>query len=330
MRPKLLAAFGISLSAALICALLAVSITTAGLNPPGAIENAQFQTSTTQDNLSSALLKVDNLSCGGCIETIKKALIPLPGVAGVDVNLGAGTASVQFDADKLADPETIANAITQSGYPARLQKVLSPEMVRQEQAAANARSREFIAAVGKIEISRISFDTELNHARSRYESIYGADLFSGERGNQLLKRLKYQIAGRLVEEAIKMQEVDRTGIVVQPERLDAAMAELASSKGKTVNQLEKELESNGYPAAYFKKRLANQLRLEAYLEEHILSGLTDPSDRQQRYSDWLNNARLLTKVVYYDKSLETASLNSSCCQTGAAGSSCALTNTANR
>jgi hypothetical protein len=44
--------------------------------------------------------------------------------------------------------------------------------------------------------------------------------------------------------------------------------------------------------------------INKYLDEKILDGPTDKFEKQRRYTSWFNNAKLLAKVVYYDRELE--------------------------
>ena len=83
----------------------------------------------------------------------------------------------------------------------------------------------------------------------------------------------------------------------------------------TLEQLKRNLEDNGYPFDYFRRKFGQRIRLQDYLEEKVLSDSVDPDQRQQRYGNWLTNARTLAKVVYYDKKIESlvkAGSGSSC------------------
>ncbi len=59
-----------------------------------------------------------------------------------------------------------------------------------------------------------------------------------------------------------------------------------------------------FPLRIFQKKFAQRVRLQSYLEEHVLAASADPDEQQKRYAAWLNNAWLLANVVYYDKALE--------------------------
>lgn len=61
-------------------------------------------------------LVISGMSCAHCVSSVKQALAATPGVRVDDVSIGAAT--VAYDA-ALTSPETIANAVSAAGYPAR-------------------------------------------------------------------------------------------------------------------------------------------------------------------------------------------------------------------
>lgn len=58
--------------------------------------------------------KVENMTCGHCVATVKGALEALAGVRGVEVDLDAGRARI----DGEIDDATVAATLTALGYPA--------------------------------------------------------------------------------------------------------------------------------------------------------------------------------------------------------------------
>src|SRR4051794_18210624 len=68
-----------------------------------------------------AAMTVAGMDCASCVAHVEKAARKVPGVADVSVNLARGRAVVKFDAAR-TNPEQIAAAITDSGYPAAPQE----------------------------------------------------------------------------------------------------------------------------------------------------------------------------------------------------------------
>lgn len=64
--------------------------------------------------------RIDGMSCGGCLSTIRQALSKVNGVEKYDVYLGyPGKAVVEYDSG-IVSSQGIADAITNSGYPATI------------------------------------------------------------------------------------------------------------------------------------------------------------------------------------------------------------------
>lgn len=61
---------------------------------------------------------VENMTCATCPYVVKTSMAAVPGVLEVEVSFEAKTATVTFD-DAITDPEAIAEASTNAGYPAR-------------------------------------------------------------------------------------------------------------------------------------------------------------------------------------------------------------------
>lgn len=59
-------------------------------------------------------LRIKGMSCGHCVKAVEKALSEVPGVEKVQVDLVAGTATV--DASGPLDMETVRRKIEKAGY----------------------------------------------------------------------------------------------------------------------------------------------------------------------------------------------------------------------
>ena len=63
-------------------------------------------------------IEVDGMTCGSCVQHVRKAMLSLQGVSSVDVNLRDRRAVVQHDAG-LAPVSALVSAIEDVGYSAR-------------------------------------------------------------------------------------------------------------------------------------------------------------------------------------------------------------------
>ena len=267
-----------------------------------------------------AVLAVQGMSCSGCINQIKSGLSGIEGIGNVLVDLSTGKVEVDYDSEKVKDTGQIASAITATGYPAMLQRTLGKEEIESENSFLASRAKLYIAAVGDWEIARDDYNAELKHARLRYESIYGSNVFSGDQGRPLLQSLKAQIVSRLIDEGIQMQEILKAGYKLPQEVVDREFDQFLSAKGVSRDQFERMLAQSGYDADYFMKKFAYRITVDRYVEEKVLSDLISDLEKQQQYADWFNNARLLSQVTYYDRDLE-AIVRASSASSGC-GSSC--------
>ena len=60
-------------------------------------------------------LKVNGMSCGGCVTRVTDALKAIPGVGGVDVALSVGKVDVTYD-ERLTQPAQMTSAVEGAGY----------------------------------------------------------------------------------------------------------------------------------------------------------------------------------------------------------------------
>jgi periplasmic mercuric ion binding protein len=67
----------------------------------------------------SAILAVENMTCGTCPIVVKKALEKVPGVSATAVDFDKKTATVTFDPDK-ATTARLTQATTEAGFPSKL------------------------------------------------------------------------------------------------------------------------------------------------------------------------------------------------------------------
>ncbi|MBV9866149.1 MAG: heavy-metal-associated domain-containing protein [Abitibacteriaceae bacterium] len=67
--------------------------------------------------METTQLKITGMSCDVCVQHVTKALQNVPGVQQVQVNLQAGTATVQHEG---AQPQAMTEAVDEEGYEAQV------------------------------------------------------------------------------------------------------------------------------------------------------------------------------------------------------------------
>ncbi|MFH1489036.1 MAG: heavy metal-associated domain-containing protein, partial [Pseudomonadota bacterium] len=159
----------------ILVSVVTVAVTFAFKSSNGKISPREFtETSPAgaglkiDDSLSKVNLAVSNMSCSGCIATIKGSLASVEGIKDVLVDVAGGKAEVYYDSNVVKDVTVIANAITASGYPASVQSVLTAQQIREEKTLADTKSRYYVASVGGWDIARADLDIEVGVAKKRY------------------------------------------------------------------------------------------------------------------------------------------------------------------
>jgi periplasmic mercuric ion binding protein len=69
----------------------------------------------------TAVLDVQNMTCGLCPVTVRKSLEKVPGVNQAQIDFAKKTATVAFDADKTT-AAVLVKATTEAGYPSTVRK----------------------------------------------------------------------------------------------------------------------------------------------------------------------------------------------------------------
>lgn len=108
MKKHLILAFGLFVFAA-VSLVGGVSFSRSSVSDTAAVK---------AENLKTGTFAVENMTCGTCPITVKKAMSRVEGVKSVVVDFDKKTATVTYD-PAVTTPEAIAAASTNAGYPAR-------------------------------------------------------------------------------------------------------------------------------------------------------------------------------------------------------------------
>jgi len=65
--------------------------------------------------METTVLKVNGMTCGGCVRSVKKVLESIQGVSRAEVSLEKAQATVTYDPAK-ADVDRMKEAVTDAGY----------------------------------------------------------------------------------------------------------------------------------------------------------------------------------------------------------------------
>lgn len=274
------------------------------------------------ENTAKVVLGVSGMTCGGCEANIKKSLAGMDGVVSVDVDVAGGKAEVTCDTRLISDTGRIAEAISGSGYPAVVERVVAAGQLQKEEARAAAMAKDYIAAVGDQLIPRQDYAMELNHAKNRYAEFYGEAVFDDARGKQMLEALKRQTGQRLVDEEIQLNAIRRVKFTLDDTVQEKALAEFLAKKETNLAAFKDSLDDIGYSFDYFAKRFNNRTLIQAYHDTVVFDGASSEAEKRQRYLAWLGDARRQSSVQYFDQELARAGSGGcgggtgSCCSAG--------------
>lgn len=67
--------------------------------------------------MQTATLNIDGMTCNGCVQSVKNALLRSAGVSDAQVSLEEKKAQVTFD-EQVTTPAALANAVSEAGYEA--------------------------------------------------------------------------------------------------------------------------------------------------------------------------------------------------------------------
>lgn len=90
-------------------------------------------------------LSISDMTCAGCAARVEKALTAQPGVQSVQVNLSMGDGRVTFD-PLIADGTTLAQRVSDAGYPARIIVPTHADLAQDDSAKADDLYRAMITA----------------------------------------------------------------------------------------------------------------------------------------------------------------------------------------
>ncbi|GHU01502.1 hypothetical protein AGMMS49960_11840 [Betaproteobacteria bacterium] len=65
--------------------------------------------------MSEVTIKVQGMSCGGCVGNVTRTLTSLAGVSKAEVSLEQASATVQYDPEQI-DPAALRQAVEDAGF----------------------------------------------------------------------------------------------------------------------------------------------------------------------------------------------------------------------
>lgn len=246
--------------------------------------------------------QIEKMTCGSCIGNIETALAGLDGVGSVEINLTSNRGRVTYDPGKL-DSQTIAEAISSAGYPARLRLELSPDeffALQQEQAQLG---QEYLARIGDRLLARDDFEALVSQ-RSRG--------VAGAAEKDLLWKTVWQ---DLLQRELMLSSAEKNQVVVQDGEVEVRLEELRMGHRGLDDLVAKRYGSMDA----FRARLHEDLIINRNIQDHVYAGITDPGQQKIKLQQWYAELQANTQVVIFDNQLKAASQGGGGCGSGGGG-----------
>ncbi len=68
--------------------------------------------------MKTITIKIEGMSCDGCVKSVTRALTAVPGVSNAEVSLARAEATVAFEPEKVAKP-ALVQAVQDAGFDAQ-------------------------------------------------------------------------------------------------------------------------------------------------------------------------------------------------------------------
>ncbi len=250
--------------------------------------------------LALAELQVENLTCGSCIKKIRKALGEVKGTENVEVDLTSGRVKAEFEPEK-TDPDTLARALSEAGYPAVVKQVFSPADYLDLHRETGRLAATHVGRIGDRLISVEDFERELGRMRDLSATASGGD----ENG------LRREVWLMIQQRETLLGEAERLKVLVQDGEVDARMNEMRQG----MPEFDALVAERFGGEQDFLRQLKEELTIRRLLDEQEPSGKGDEGLRHARLNEWYRQLVARTTVEVFDPALRSALLSGggSCC-----------------
>ncbi len=264
--------------------------------------------SVANTELALAELSVKRMTCGSCVATITEALQQVDGVQSVDVSVTTGRSQVAFDPAKI-DSAQIAKVISAAGYPATLDRELTAGQYQALQAEEAQLGEIYVAKIGQQLLARDDFNQAVEQ-RMLTAGLQQRPETPSQVLNQTWQSLKQQI--------LLLEDAERNQVVVQDGEVDLQIKKMRQQKPDLDVQI---LSRYGSKDRFFQQTKIEMI-INRNIEEHVLAGVKDPSQRQARFNAWFQELIGNSPVVIYDTGLKRATSTSGGGGCGSGGGGC--------
>jgi hypothetical protein len=165
------------------------------------------------------------------------------------------------------------------------------------------------AVINGESISKADLKARVKTIRGIVERQHGRDIFTGERGRELLSSLTEEILDGMLVERLMAQEARKLGIQITAEQVQQRLDQVAKENFGTWENFESKLREEGMS----KEDLQNNLRSILLSEALKKAKAQEGADPEVSFNAWLMRAKQNAKLVIYDSSLGGPPVSSGGC-----------------
>lgn len=244
--------------------------------------------------------QIDKLTCGSCVNSVTEALLQLKGIGSVEVNLTSNRGKVTFDSS-LLDSKTIAETITDAGYPAELSLEMSSEDYALKQTENKLLAENYLARVGDRFLTRTDYEKMVIQ---RFGQVASSDQ----------KLRAWQKAWpEVLQRELLLFSAECNNVIVHDAEVSYELDIMANKHPGFENLIE----SRYGGLEVFRSILREDMIINRNIENHVTAGITDQSKKNDAVQAWFAQLRDNTEVVIFDPAIKAISQKSgggcACC-----------------
>jgi len=248
---------------------------------------------------NKAILKIEGMSCGSCVDKITKALT-FPGkISKVSVSLARASAAVMFDPSKIT-PQEIATAASVKGeYKTTLLRVSNEKDLKEEEKRREILSADYSFAVDSEKIKNADFEKRVDEAMKPVAERYGIKQFGKTERMQIIS----QVADEMILEILIDREIAKKEISTSDKEIENEIKRIAERYKLTPKELESSITSQGESPSSFREKVVRSVKLNKYLDMEVFPKGVPEKKKGFLFNNWIGELKDKAQIEIYNEEL---------------------------
>lgn len=205
-----------------------------------------------------------NMNCPACTVTLDEIATRLPGVVDTRVSLAGQEVVVKYHANKI-NPETIRDAMTRAGYPAISDGSFKPDVNK-------GIAEPVIATINGKPLFEKDLKTPLHLPGVVPQEPSLASAFFSAVGKELI-----------------LQAADLQLVVVQPAEINEEVMKVIRETNQSPEAFWATMSTHFGSKEKYLQVVAQRIGIRRFLNEHVLQGITNPTEKSRRTLEWIGD-----------------------------------------